>query len=105
MIEGSVFGIIDVTKPFKVEIVASDYVLEDVLLQNEHFIAYESRILNATKKSATCYFFSQPKLTSKQARWQEFLVEFAFRFEHKKGSSNRAANVLSRKNELRPCAC
>ncbi|TYK18568.1 reverse transcriptase [Cucumis melo var. makuwa] len=49
--------------------------------------------------SATCHFFTQPKLTSKQARWQEFLVEFDFEFEHKKGSSNQAADALSRKQE------
>ncbi|KAA0063945.1 reverse transcriptase [Cucumis melo var. makuwa] len=49
--------------------------------------------------SATCHFFTQPKLTSKQARWQEFLAEFDFKFEHKKGSSNQAADALSRKQE------
>ncbi|KAA0064072.1 reverse transcriptase [Cucumis melo var. makuwa] len=52
-----------------------------------------------TDNSATCHFFTQPKLTSKQARWQEFLVEFNFEFEHKKGSSNQAADALSRKQE------
>ncbi|KAA0057212.1 reverse transcriptase [Cucumis melo var. makuwa] len=52
-----------------------------------------------TDNSATCHFFTQPKLTSKQARWQEFLAEIDFEFEHKKGSSNHAADVLSRKQE------
>ena len=52
-----------------------------------------------TDNSATCHFFTQPKLTSKQARWQEFLAEFDFEFEHKKGSSNQAADALSRKQE------
>ncbi|KAA0061353.1 uncharacterized protein E5676_scaffold692G00350 [Cucumis melo var. makuwa] len=32
-------------------------------------------------------------------RWQEFLAEFDFEFEHKKGSSNQAADALSRKQE------
>ncbi|KAL0555992.1 hypothetical protein IC582_004495 [Cucumis melo] len=52
-----------------------------------------------TDNSATYHFFTQPKLTSKQARWQEFLAEFDFEFEHKKGSSNQAAHALSRKQE------
>ncbi|TYK15933.1 reverse transcriptase [Cucumis melo var. makuwa] len=52
-----------------------------------------------TDNSATCHFFTQPKLTSKQARWQEFLAEFDFEFEHKKGSSNQAADALSRKQK------
>ncbi|KAL4026339.1 hypothetical protein IC575_014768 [Cucumis melo] len=52
-----------------------------------------------TNNNATCHFFTQPKLTSKQARWQEFLAEFDFEFEHNKGSNNRAADALSRKQE------
>ena len=35
-----------------------------------------------TDNNATCHFFTQPKLTSKQARWQEFLAEIDFKFEH-----------------------
>ncbi|KAA0060640.1 uncharacterized protein E6C27_scaffold22G005260 [Cucumis melo var. makuwa] len=133
LMEGPLLGIADVTKPFEVEIDASDYALGGVLLQNGHPIAYESRKLNAagrrytvsekemlavvhclrvwrqyllgssfvvkTDNSATCHFFTQPKLTSKQARWEEFLAEFDFEFEHKKGSSNQAADALSRKQE------
>ncbi|KAL0554728.1 hypothetical protein IC582_008656 [Cucumis melo] len=102
MMERPLLGIANVTKPFKVEINASDYALGGVLLQNGHPIAYESRKLNAaerrytvsekemlavvhclrawrqyllgssfvvkTDNSATCHFFTQPKLTSKQAR-------------------------------------
>ncbi|KAA0061884.1 reverse transcriptase [Cucumis melo var. makuwa] len=49
--------------------------------------------------SATYHFFTQPKLTSKQARWQEFLSGFDFKFEHKKGLSNQVADALSRKHE------
>ncbi|KAA0063713.1 reverse transcriptase [Cucumis melo var. makuwa] len=52
-----------------------------------------------TDNSATCDFFTQTKLTSKQARWQELLAEFDFEFEHNKGSSNQAANALSRIQE------
>ncbi|TYK19887.1 putative mitochondrial protein [Cucumis melo var. makuwa] len=42
MMEGPLLGIADVTKPFEVETVASDYALGSVLLQNGHPIAYES---------------------------------------------------------------
>ncbi|TYK01362.1 reverse transcriptase [Cucumis melo var. makuwa] len=58
-----------------------------------------SSFIVKTDNSATCHFFTQPKLTSKQARWQEFLAEFDFKFKHKKGSSNQAADALSRKQE------
>ncbi|KAA0062304.1 reverse transcriptase [Cucumis melo var. makuwa] len=100
MMEGPFLGIADVTKPFEVETNASDYALGGVLLQNGHLIAYESSsFVVKTDNSATCQFFIQPKLTSKQARWQEFLAEFDFEFEHKKGSSNQAADALSWKHE------
>lgn len=49
--------------------------------------------------SAICHFFDQPKLTTKQARWQESLAEFNFKFEHKTGKSNQAADALSRKGK------
>ena len=58
-----------------------------------------SRFVLKTDNTAICHFFSQPKLTSKQARWQEFLAEFDFNFEHKTGRSNQAADALSRKGE------
>ncbi|KAA0047475.1 uncharacterized protein E5676_scaffold507G00670 [Cucumis melo var. makuwa] len=52
-----------------------------------------------TDNSATCHFFTQPKLTLKQEKWQKFLAEFDFKFEHKKGSSNQATDALSWKHE------
>ena len=52
-----------------------------------------------TDNSATCHFFTQPKLTSKQARWREFLAEFDFEFEHKKRVSNQVADALSRRGD------
>ncbi|KAA0060355.1 retrotransposon protein, putative, unclassified [Cucumis melo var. makuwa] len=50
MIEGSVLGIANVTKPFKVETDASDYAFYDVFLQNGHPITYECQKLNAVEK-------------------------------------------------------
>lgn len=58
-----------------------------------------SRFVVRTDNIVICHFFDQPKLTAKQARWQEFFAEFDFRFEHKKGKSNQATDALSRKGE------
>lgn len=54
MMEGPIFEITDVTKPFEVEIDASNFALGDILLQEDHPITYESRKLNdAGSKFAT----------------------------------------------------
>ena len=54
MMVGSVLGIADVTKPFEVEIDASDFAPVGVLLQDGHPIAYESRKLSdAERRYAT----------------------------------------------------
>ena len=59
-----------------------------------------SKFLVKTDNSAVSHFLTQPKLTPKQARWQEFLAEFDFHFEHKAGHTNQAADALSRKADL-----
>ena len=43
----------------------------------------------------TSYFQTQKKLSPKQARWQDFLAEFAYRLEYKSGKSNIVADALS----------
>ena len=58
-----------------------------------------SQFVVKTDNSAICHFFDQPKLTAKQVRWQEALAEFVFKFEHKAGKSNQAADALSRKGK------
>ena len=50
--------------------------------------------------TAISHFLIQPKLTAKQPRWQEFLVEFDFCFKHKVGKTNQVADALSRRAEL-----
>ena len=42
-------------------------------------------------------FKTQKKLTSKQARWQEFLADFNFVWVYKLGRHNQVADALSRK--------
>ena len=50
MIEGLVLGIANVTKPFEVETDASHFSLGDVLLLDDHPIAYESRKLSDAQR-------------------------------------------------------
>ena len=49
---------------------------------------------------AMSYFQTENKLSPKQARWQNFLVEFDYRLEYKPGKANVIADALSRKAEL-----
>ncbi|TYK02511.1 reverse transcriptase [Cucumis melo var. makuwa] len=83
-------SIADVSKPFVVETDTSDFATGGVLTHKGHSIAYESRKLNSVERS-------QPDLTSKQARWQEFLAKIDFKFEHKKGTTDKAAYIRSHK--------
>ena len=59
-----------------------------------------SKFVVKTDNSAVSHFLTQPKLTPKQARWQEFVAEFDLQFEHRAGRTNQAADALSRKAEL-----
>ena len=42
------------------------------------------------------YFFTQPDLTARQARWLSFLSEFDMDIKHIKGKENKIADALSR---------
>ena len=64
-----------------------------------------SKFVVKTDNTVVSHFLTQPKLTPKQARWQEFLAEFDFYFEHKAGRLNQAADALSRKAELAAKRC
>ena len=59
-----------------------------------------SKFVVKMDNSAVSHFLTQPKLTPKQARWQEFVAEFDLQFEHRAGRTNQAADALSRKAEL-----
>ena len=54
-----------------------------------------SKFVVKTDNIGVSHFFTQPKLTAKQARWQEFLAEFDFAFEHRAGRTNQVVNALS----------
>ncbi|KAL2228329.1 UNVERIFIED_CONTAM: Retrovirus-related Pol polyprotein from transposon [Sesamum indicum] len=59
-----------------------------------------SHFVVRTDNTAVSHFMSQPKLTSRQARWQELLSEFHFVLDYRAGSSNHAADALSRRANL-----
>ncbi len=47
------------------------------------------------------YFSIQPKLSSKQVRWQDTLALFNMDIRHKPGKENIVPDALSRKHQLR----
>ena len=53
-----------------------------------------------TDNSAASYILTQPKLSAKQARWQEFLAEFDMEIEYRSGRTNQVADALSRRADL-----
>ncbi|KAL2248200.1 UNVERIFIED_CONTAM: Transposon Tf2-11 polyprotein [Sesamum indicum] len=59
-----------------------------------------SHFVVRTDNTAVSHFMSQPKLTSRKARWQELLSEFHFVLECRAGSSNHATDALSRRAGL-----
>ncbi|XP_078436626.1 uncharacterized protein LOC144707396 [Wolffia australiana] len=50
-----------------------------------------------TNNMATSCFELQKKLTSKQARWQDFLVEFDFSLKYKPVHANHVVDAMSKK--------
>nr|TKR74271.1 hypothetical protein D5086_0000296720 [Populus alba] len=53
-----------------------------------------------TDNLANTFFKTQKKLLQRQARWQEFLAEYDFTWEHKPGQHNQVADALSRREVL-----
>jgi hypothetical protein len=65
-----------------------------------HYIGSKDVVMwtdNVTLK----YFAIQPKLSSKQQRWQDTLALFNVDIQHKSGKENIVPNALSRKHQLR----
>lgn len=59
-----------------------------------------TRFVVRTDNIASSYFQTQKKLSSKQARWQNFLAKFDYALEYKPKKMNFVADVLSRKSDL-----
>jgi hypothetical protein len=53
-----------------------------------------------TDNLANTFFKTQKKLSQRHARWQEFLAEYDFMWEHKPGRHNQVADALSRREVL-----
>ena len=56
-----------------------------------------TRFVVRTDNVANTFFKMQKKMNPKQARWQEFLAEYDFVWEHKPGKHNQVADAISRK--------
>ncbi|KAH0712399.1 hypothetical protein KY289_008358 [Solanum tuberosum] len=61
-----------------------------------------SKFLVNTDNVATSYFQSQKKITPKEARWQDFLVEFDYVLKYNLGRGNVVADTLSGRLNLLP---
>ena len=101
MTRGPILGLVDVSKPFEIETDASE---KEMLAMVHCLRVWRQYLLGSqfvvkTDNNVICHFFDQRKLTAKQAWWQESLAKFDFKFEHKIGKSNQAADALSRKGE------
>ena len=53
-----------------------------------------------TDNLANTFFKTQKKLSQRQARWQKFLAEYDFMWEHKPGQHNQVADALNRHEVL-----
>ena len=53
-----------------------------------------------TDNMANTFFKTQKKLSPRQARWQEFLADFKFKWLHRPGRHNTVADALSRKEVI-----
>ncbi len=65
-----------------------------------HYIG-SKYVLMWTDNVTLKYFATQPKLSSKQVRWQNTLALFNVDIRHKPGKENVVPNALSRKHQLK----
>ncbi|KAL0462763.1 UNVERIFIED_CONTAM: Transposon Tf2-11 polyprotein [Sesamum latifolium] len=78
---------------------------EELLVVVHYLILWRHYLLGSpfvvkTDSTAVSHFMTQPKLTSRQTRWQELLSEFHFVLEYRAGSNNHVADALSRMADL-----
>ncbi|GMJ06951.1 hypothetical protein HRI_004364300 [Hibiscus trionum] len=64
-----------------------------------HYLLGSKFVVKVDNTTAS-HILTQPKLSARQARWQEHLAEFDFYLEHKAGKKNHVADALSRRADL-----
>uniref|UniRef100_A0A803PU52 Reverse transcriptase n=1 Tax=Cannabis sativa TaxID=3483 RepID=A0A803PU52_CANSA len=91
----------DCSKPFEVQIDASDFSIGGVLMQDGHPVAFKSRKLNERERR---YIVQEKEMTAiircLRARWQDFLADFDYKLEYKPRKMNVVADALSRRANL-----
>jgi hypothetical protein len=65
-----------------------------------HYIGSKDVVV-CTDNVTLKYFATQPKLSSKQVRWQDTLALFNVDIQHKPGKENVVPNALSQKHQLK----
>ncbi|KAL0357980.1 UNVERIFIED_CONTAM: Gag-Pol polyprotein [Sesamum calycinum] len=96
MVTDPMLALPDMSKPFMVEIDASDFALGGVLMQDGHPVAFESWKLKDVERR---YSVHEKELLA-AGTLQELLSEFHFVLEYRAGSSNHVADALSRRADL-----
>ena len=69
-------------------------ILEALLKWEEKLLGYRLHVV--TDHKALEFFLTQCKLSSRQARWIEYLSRFDFDIRYVKGISNKVVDALSR---------
>jgi hypothetical protein len=70
----------------------------------EHYLKAATPFKIKTDNRAVSYHQTQKKLSSKQARWMDYLAEFRYDLEYSPGKMNVVADALSRKSIVAPIA-
>nr|GEY25359.1 hypothetical protein [Tanacetum cinerariifolium] len=93
----SILVLPDFSKVFELHTDASKVAIGGVLSQGGRPVAYFIKKLTKPKSR---HIHTQDKVSHKHGHWLTFLEKFTFVVKHKTGVSNRAANALSRRNNL-----
>jgi hypothetical protein len=110
LVKAPVLKLPDFDKEFEIHFDASDFAIGGVLVQEGRLIHYlktwghyigSKDVVVWTDNVTLKYFSTQPKLSSKQVRWQDTLALFNVDIRHKPGKENIVPDALSRKHQLR----
>lgn len=70
----------------------------DAFREWRHYLSgHEPGVTVHCDNMPTIYLRTKDRLTSRQAKWSDYLSEFNFELKHIKGSENKAADALSRR--------